>query len=327
MSKPVFHMCWNRKGRHKEGENMTGSANLKTNQKKCIKCEEYRNRTVNFYVSYSKMHTDGRVPVCKTCLESMFDVNDMENSLNELLRQIDKPYIYHLLDSSIEENPSNVFGAYMKNVAMRQYRGMTWNDSLFKNETKIDGSAGHQTNKNTQPFLDFEITKEMIIRWGRSHNEEDYMKLEDFYHKMKDANRIETPQEESYLKKLAVISLKMDQELEAGNYQQVKQLGDLFSKYMADGKFRAMDRSDADKTGGIRTFSAIYAEVEKDGHIPPWEYYRKIKGLKQDIVDKTIMHIENFTLRLNKIDRMTEPPSDTPKLTNEDTDVFDGDDK
>jgi hypothetical protein len=109
--------------------------------------------------------------------------------------------------------------------------------------------------------------------------------------------------------------------LESGNYSQAKQLGDLFSKYMADSKFRAMDKTEADKTGGIRTFSAIYAEVESDSFIPPWEYYRKIRGLTQDILDKTIMHIENFTLRLNRAERMTEPPIDAPKITQEDTDA------
>ena len=40
----------------------------------------------------------------------------------------------------------------------------------------------------------------------------------------------------------------------------------------------------------------------------------KIKGLTQDIVDKTIMYIANFILKLNKIETMSEPPSDTPKI-------------
>jgi hypothetical protein len=160
----------------------------------------------------------------------------------------------------------------------------------------------------------FDITNEMIIIWGKNHSEEEFMKLEDFYHKMKSANKIETPQDESYLRKLAVISMKLDEELEKGNYGQAKSLGDLFSKYMADSQFRAMDKTDADKTGGIRSFGMIYAEVEKDDFIPPWEYYRKLKGITQDTVDKTIMHIENFTLKLNKTESMTTPPLDTPLL-------------
>ena len=163
---------------------------------------------------------------------------------------------------------------------------------------------------------DFAVTSEMVNRWGK-YKPEEYHNLEKFYWEMKDRNKIETPQEETYLKKLALISLKMDQELAAGNYPQARDLGNLFSKYMADSQFRAMDKTEADKTGGLRTFSQIYAEVEKDDFIPPWEYYMKIKGLKQDIVDKTIMYIANFILRLNKIEQMTEPPADTPKVVDE----------
>lgn len=51
----------------------------------------------------------------------------------------------------------------------------------------------------------------------------------------------------------------------------------------------------------------------------------KIKGLTQDLVDKCIMHIENFTLRLNRAEKMTIPPSDTPKITQGDTTVDLGD--
>jgi hypothetical protein len=89
---------------------------------------------------------------------------------------------------------------------------------------------------------------------------------------------------------------------------------------MADSKFRAMDLTDATKTGGIRGFGQIYAEVEKDGFIPPWEDYAKIKGVDQDIIDKTIMYILNYTLKLNKIPQFIEPPEDTPKIKVDDID-------
>jgi hypothetical protein len=94
---------------------------------------------------------------------------------------------------------------------------------------------------------------------------------------------------------------------------------------MADSKFRAMDKTEADKTGGIRSFSMIYAEAESPDFIPPWEYYKKIKGISQDIVDKCIMHMENFILRLNRVEKMTTPPVDTPKITQDETTLDLGD--
>lgn len=256
---------------------------------------------------------DGKSPICKPCMWNMVNYDDIE-TVYRALKLLDIPFIHEYWQSAIETG-ANILGAYIRMAnTLHQFRGMTWKDSVFSEESKKD-----KVNIEENSEIKFNVTSEMLIRWGSNYeNLEDYLRLEDFYHKMKDTNRIETPQEEEYLKKLAVISLKMDKELKADRYNQAKQLGDLFSKYMADAKFRAMDRSEADKTGGIRTFAAIFSEVEKDGHIPPWEEYRKLKGLTQDIVDKTIMHIENFTLRLNKIERMVEPPADTPKLEEDD---------
>jgi len=279
----------------------------------CLTCGETKKET-DFYVSSSVFHAGtGRVPYCKSCLKNMsvdkngnVDVDKLKN----VLKEIDKPYIHEVLQSAYREaeksSNGDVVGIYFKNInSLTQYKDLTWANSIFEYVPEEE----HEYELE----VDFKVTPEVVARWG-NYTTEQYFKLEKFYWDMKTKNRIETPQEEEYLKKLALISMKMDEELEEGNYSQVKQLGELFSKYMADSQFRAIDKTDADKTGGLRTFSQIYAEVEKDDFIPPWEHYCQIKGLTQDIVDKTIMYIQNFILKLNKIESMVEPPSDTPKL-------------
>lgn len=254
---------------------------------------------------------DGKSPMCKKCIKSSINYDDIR-TVHNVLRAMDTPFIIDLWERG-EGKKGDRFGNYLRNLnLLTNNKDLTWDDSVFEHTSHE--SSIQEESLPQMPSINFQVTPNMIMRWGHKYQLDDYIKLEEFYHSMKDMNKIETPQDETYLKKLAVISLKMDQELESGNYGQVKQLGDLFSKYMADSKFRAMDKTEADKTGGIRTFGSIYAEVEKDDHIPPWEHYRKIKGITQDIVDQTIMHIENFTLRLNKIERMIEPPDDTPKI-------------
>jgi hypothetical protein len=294
-----------------------GGEKLSTlNSRKCSKCKETK-KSGDFYVSLSPLH-DGKLPFCKICTRKKLDFTKID-SVTDTLRMIDRPFIKFLWDSTFEQGyevGKDVFGLYMKNIGMKQYRELTWKDSEFTNETNTPDVS----KVSNDGIVDLDLLKptiEVIKKWGKNYEPEDYFKLEDFYIKMIDANKIETPQDETYLKKLAVISLKMDKELEAGRYAQVKQLGDLFSKYMADSKFRAMDQNDASKTGGLRTFSQIYAEVEKDEFIPPWEHFRKIKGLKQDIVDKTIMFILNYTLKLNKVSQFTEPPQNTPDVEEE----------
>ncbi|MDP4146635.1 MAG: hypothetical protein Q8936_19525 [Bacillota bacterium] len=284
----------------------------------------------NFYQSNSPMFPNGKVPICKKCLAEMIDYSDM-NTIYTVFQSMDIPFFINRWNEMREKNPDNVFGNYvrMANSGLNEFKGARYKDSIFeKSEFRetIEQKDNYSFDEAEKDLLkDFRPTKDMLIRWGTKYSPEQYIKLENFYRDMKIKNTIETPQEEDYLKKLAVISMKMDEELEAGNYSQAKQLGDLFSKYMADSKFRAMDKTEADKTGGIRNFSTIYAEVESDDFIPPWEHYRKIRGLTQDTVDKSIMHMENFTLRLNRAERMTEPPIDTPKITQEDTDVDLGD--
>lgn len=281
-------------------------------KKICDNCKREIAST-QFYNTNSVLSTDGKLNICKTCVKSMIDYNRIE-TVYKILQLLDIPFLYSYWRSATESNPEDPWIVYIRiaNSKMNEFKKGTWKDSKFKPESinpvklNMDQQISFQNN--------FDVTNEMILKWGNKYEPDDYYKLEIFYNDMIRTNNIETPQDIIYLKKLAIISLKMDKELEDGNYDESKKLGDLFSKYMADSKFRAMDKTEADKTGGIRNFSTIYAEVEKDGFIPPWEYYRKIKGITQDIVDKTIMHIENFTLKLNKIEKMITPPLDTPKL-------------
>jgi hypothetical protein len=281
------------------------------NKLKCIgNCQKTKDKDKGFYNSKSDMYSGlGKIPICKECLKSMVDYSDIE-SVYKVLQQIDVKFDF-VYWKKAEESDLETFGRYITMAnSLPQFEGMSWKDSVFKKEKASESVE----SKNDKDEDEFQITSDLIKKWGRNFQSDDYFKLEDFYNKMMISNKIESPQDETYLKKLSMISLKMDKELEEGNYAQVKQLGDLFSKYMADSKFRAMDQTDASKTGGLRTFSQIYAEVEKDEFIPPWEEYRKVKGLEQDIVDKTIMYILNYTLKLSKVSQMTEPPSDTPKI-------------
>lgn len=273
----------------------------------------------DFYVSSSVFNAGtGRVQYCKDCCISLSCNEDGTVNIEkfkDVLSKIDKPFLPDVLQSAYDETnkgetEANPIGIYFKNInSLPQYKGLHWRDS-DNNRQNSNKQSQDIPNNN----FDFKVTKEMILKWGSKFEPEDYYDLEQFCNDMTTSNNIETASDKAYLKKLAVISLKMDKALQDGLSGEAKQLGDLFSKYMADSKFRAMDKTDADKTGGIRNFGAIYAEVEKDGFIPPWDYYRKIKGITQDIVDKTIMHIENFTLKLNKVEKMITPPLDTPKL-------------
>ncbi len=277
----------------------------------CIACAKTK-KEYNFYTSYNPMHATGRLPYCKDCIQKMcLDINGNISiqKIKETLKLVDRPYIEDLWQVSVEENPSSPVGTYFKNLGLTQNRHLTWKHSVF------EGSEDPRILEDSVI-----ITDELIASWGRNWEPDEYIRLENFYRSMVDINKPETPQDDDYIRKIARLSLQIDKAIESTNYSAAKQLGDLYSKYMSDARLRTSDMSEADKAGGIRRFGDIYAEVEKDDFIPPWEYYRKINGAKQDIVDKTIMFILNFMLKFNKSEKLTTPPSNTPKLESDEID-------
>jgi hypothetical protein len=235
-----------------------------------------------------------------------------KRSIYELSAELNLPYIEMLCESSINGKFHSMRAYITKINSLPQYKGMTFKDGEGLNSKRESDSDRRE---------DFEVIahssfnqREAVLRWGNTWDDHELIKLEEFYHNMKAKNTIDTPQDDDYLKKLSMLSIKIDEAIMDGESSKAKSLGDLYSKYMTDAKFRAQDMTSADKQGGLRTFSQIYAEVEKDDFIPPWEKFANKFGVAQDLVDKTIMHIENFTLRFNKAERMSSTPMDTPDV-------------
>ncbi len=274
----------------------------------CQMCNEQRLQR-EFYQSKSSFDKGGHISFCKKCIASYVMPNGSlsKDNLKQILQRIDKPFLPETLKSAIESG-RNIIGEYFRLLAMPQNRELKWIDSQMSK----DGSSSNDEEEDS--FNDEKIVhkNEFYGRWI-GHKHIDAVHMENFYQNMKRDNRIETAQDEVYLCKLALMNLEMDLAAKAGEWDKFKKISDTFSRFMGDAKLRTMDKTQSDLTGGIKSFGNIFAEIEKDDFIPPWKSYAKINGCQPDIVDKTIMHIENFTLKLNRVNRMVEPPADCPK--------------
>jgi hypothetical protein len=106
---------------------------------------------VDFYLSYSPNHADKKYPICKDCVTSNLNLNDPMsaeciNSIKDALLEMNRPFLYFVYESSIEEaqkTKKQLFGIYVKNIGMKQYRDLTWKDSEFESkpnvvETKVE---------------------------------------------------------------------------------------------------------------------------------------------------------------------------------------------
>lgn len=121
---------------------------LKEESCHCYMCDKTKKKD-KFYVSTDPMIKSGKAPICKDCAEKIalrVDKNGDEHeptkdSVKLALKYLNKPFLNSVWDSSVQESENlvagkvkhNVWTSYIKNIAMVNYIGLTWEDSdMFK---------------------------------------------------------------------------------------------------------------------------------------------------------------------------------------------------
>lgn len=146
-----------------------------TTKKSCLKCKGNKNPKSGFYLSLSPNHADQRYPICKVCItESLNLENPMLkesiDSIKDVLLEMNRPFIFHIFLSSIEEatkTKKNLFGLYMKNIGMQQYRTLTWKDSEFESVvTSYDKNIEVIDDQEDIKVLDNREKKDVIRMLG-----------------------------------------------------------------------------------------------------------------------------------------------------------------
>lgn len=132
----------------KEIEKLQAENEKLKDSSRCSVCDTLK-RKDDFYVSTDPMNKSGVTPICKLCAKKIalrVDKNGDEHectkeSVCSALKLLNKPFIYSLWDDSVQESENLATGkvkyspwsAYIKNVAMPQWIGLTWDDSdMFK---------------------------------------------------------------------------------------------------------------------------------------------------------------------------------------------------
>lgn len=287
-----------------------------TNIYYCIGCNATHSRG-KFYKSFNSMHKNGVYPFCKDFIKKEVYMNGEDVNLEkfqDLLMKMDAPFIDEIWESSINDKNETV-GVYFKNINMVQYRGMGWKHSSFADDD-MEEDKNKSEKKVEEDYLtsdDFKPTREMIMRWGDNYNRTEISYLEKFYQDMHITHTIVTPQHEKALILICKLQLKMDKFLEADDMVGFSKVHGEYQKLLTSSGLRPIDKIGGAEASGIRSFSQIFEEIEKDGFIKPTPLAEN-----QDIVDRTIQYIMNYTLKLLNQQVLTDPPFDTPKVDEED---------
>lgn len=262
----------------------------------CQICTKDKKMT-EYYVSSSVFHAGtGRVPYCKDCLKGMsMDANgniDL-NKFKAVLEQIDKPYIHDVVQVSFDEaqgvkgGKGDVVGIYFKNInSLHQYKFLTWVDSNFGDNDKdkkmsiVDIAAS------------FEITDEIIDKWGVGYTNEEYFFFEKKWEKLIDNYGQKTSFHVEALITYIRFRVKEEMATAAGLIREAKDWGALAKDAATEAKINVRQLSKADLSGGIELLPQLFEAVEsKIGIIP---ILPKLKEQPYDDVDLIIWSIINY---------------------------------
>lgn len=116
---------------------------------RCLMCDTVKKKD-RFYVSTIPVMKAGITPICKECARKIAcrvdkygdDHTPTKESCIEALKWLNKPFIEAVWNTSIQESEnlasgkvkSNVWMSYVKNIAMGQYNGLSFEDSDFFKE-------------------------------------------------------------------------------------------------------------------------------------------------------------------------------------------------
>jgi len=130
-------------------------------KKTCTKCTKPKALNL-FYATNSDNFSDKKYPVCKVCLKENLNLSLDDDLLSEIiidrvqniLLELNRPFIYDLWVSSIEEvkkTNKDLFGLYIKNVILN-FKKSTWKDSVFSSKESIISTLNSDEN-NEVPSL------------------------------------------------------------------------------------------------------------------------------------------------------------------------------
>lgn len=288
------------------------SSAARSERKVCSTCGVEKATKRDFFVSYNPLHKDGRIPICKDCIRNACRDENNEFNLDNfksLLRQLDKPYIQSLWDKSESELRKKtkkqvgeiswdaVVGLYLKNIAMQQYQGLTWEDGFRydKSGSTSDGiESSRRKSQNSEKVFylsneEFEVTEEIIRLFGEGYTAKEYEIMQRIYDDMQQEYPNITSNQKNLLLRYVRFAAKEEVSTSGGYIAEAEK----WSKMATD----ALKQLNAvDTQGGISSFSEFFRDFERVKDVS--RILPKFKYRPNDAPDFIIWCYINYCRRL-----------------------------
>ena len=260
----------------KQGGDLVGSKN----EIMCTCCGKVKSIR-DFYTSKSPFHKAiGRLHVCKDCMFEYVDENNID-TIKNVLRMVDKPWISDLYNSSIQEaqrDNKSIFGVYMKNLGMPQNRDKTWNDG---DVNKLNNNISPDYSLENEVELTEEDKQYLIKFWGRGFSIEDYLWLQNEFEDFVTRYECDSKSMELLIKQICLTELDIEKRRANGEKvdQQLKTLQDL----LGSSSLKPVQETGANAIEQA-TFGTLIKKYENEKPIPePDPEWKDVDGIMKYI--------------------------------------------
>lgn len=251
---------------------------MATSRKKCTACGEDKRPAIDFYLSRSKLYkfNDGRMPICKECLSSLFKelnakYSDEVKALYHLCMLFDIYFDRDLVEKSSANNnfseEDNLLKSYMKNVnSLNQYK---FKDSMSSDCIVLDDNLLVNKKEEIEEniYEEREMTPELkrlcLKRWGSGYSDEDYIYLEDNYAEFYEAYAHDTPAERMLLMNITKTLLEGEKSRKSGDKKGYENMLKLVSSMLTDAAIKpSQKKTMGDEVG--ECFGVFIENLEKN---------------------------------------------------------------
>jgi hypothetical protein len=235
----------------------------------------------NFYNTNSTLSTDGKLNICKKCIEKTIDPNNIE-TIYKILQLMDIPFLYTYWQTAKMSSPENPWGAYirMANSKINEFKTYTWKDSIFENS---------ETRNINNPIDSRKIYSE---EWNGFYTQSDINYLNNYLKGLHEDFKIITTSHKDYAKKICCASLAVNKAYQdmlngvTGADKRYKDLQATFDTLSKSAQFSENTRSNIN--AGISSISQIVDKVETK----TWIY--EPEDFKKDEIDHLLDQFNNI---------------------------------
>ena len=239
----------------------------------------------SFAKTKSIFYPDGHLPLCNDCLRGILEEYEFDWDIVEKICQYaDIPFVPAKFEELHSIHGNDVFPIYAEIFFSEEFEGLGWGD-YFKEFKRLQREG---IIEEELPEIKEAKIKELKDKWGPNYDYEALNYLENLYNGLLMTQNVNGALQGDQALKICKISYELDCRIREGT--DFDKMLTAYDKLVKTAEFtpkNVKSASDFDSVG------ELFRWLEKRG----WrnKYY---DGVSKDIVDETIMNIQNYNQRL-----------------------------